>query len=1016
MSVTVRKKIDSRVKTLLENGVKSNHRSFVVVVGDRAREQIVNIHYLLSKASVKARPTVLWCYKNELDFSANKKKRIKKMKKQAQQGLLEANKSDPFDLFINSTTIRYTYYSESHKILGNTFGMCVLQDFESITPNVLARTIETVEGGGCVLLLLKSMTSLRQLYTMVMDVHARLRTATQTEITGRFVERFILSLGSCPSCLVCDEELNILPISSHIRTIQPLPPAQDARSPKQRELDQLKASMADTEMIGALVKKARTLDQARALLVFVEAITEKTLRTTVALTAARGRGKSAALGLAVACAIGMGYSNVFVSSPHPENLKTFFEFLFQGFDALAYKEHQDYDLLTSTNPAYGVGSIVRVNVFHSHRQTVQYIHPSEAASSLGHAELLVIDEAAAIPLPLVRSMFGPHLLFLASTVNGYEGTGRALSLKLIKGLRDSAAAGGVRVLKEISLEEPIRYAEGDEVELWLNKLLCLDSTQVPPTAGPGMCPHPSTANLFYVNKDALFSFHKASELFLQRLVSLFVSSHYKNSPNDLLLMSDAPAHHLFVLLGPINPNQASELPEILCAVQVCIEGGLWGKSMIEGLEATGKTDSGDLIPWIISQQYQDPKFGQLNGARVVRIATHPNYQAMGYGTRSLELLKEFYSGKLDDPVAYAAACAAAAEEEAEKQVPAAGLLQEVIRPRRLKQSLLSSLGERRAEVLDYIGVSFGVTDQLYRFWHRAGFNPLYVRLTTNETTGEHTCIMVNAIGSGDWLKALGNDFRHRFAQLLGYDLRSISSDLAMRLLSYDPNALSTKKGDAALEEVVSRVFSVYDRQRLEAYSKAFLDYHVVLDMVPNTALLLVEGAFGARLPLNWLQAQIVVAMGLQKKNVDTVAKEMQLPVNQVLAFFNKAMRKVAKVFRAMDESKVRADIGGGRDKESKVQSREHDRKNDNLEEDEDAEAARQSGKRFDAIGDDYALPEENDPAWGAAIESTGGRVPTEIIVKGQKREKRERQHKPSKQQQQQQQQQQQKEKRKKHRN
>lgn len=44
---------------------------------------------------------------------------------------------------------------ESHKILGTTFGMLVLQDFESITPNVLARTIETVQGGGCVLLLLK---------------------------------------------------------------------------------------------------------------------------------------------------------------------------------------------------------------------------------------------------------------------------------------------------------------------------------------------------------------------------------------------------------------------------------------------------------------------------------------------------------------------------------------------------------------------------------------------------------------------------------------------------------------------------------------------------------------------------------------------------------------------------------------------------------------------------------------------------------------------------------------------
>jgi N-acetyltransferase 10 len=46
--------------------------------------------------------------------------------------------------------------------------MCVLQDFEAITPNLLARTIETVEGGGLIVLLLKTMSSLKQLYTMAM--------------------------------------------------------------------------------------------------------------------------------------------------------------------------------------------------------------------------------------------------------------------------------------------------------------------------------------------------------------------------------------------------------------------------------------------------------------------------------------------------------------------------------------------------------------------------------------------------------------------------------------------------------------------------------------------------------------------------------------------------------------------------------------------------------------------------------------------------------------------------------
>ena len=60
----------------------------------------------------------------------------------------------------------------------------VCQDFEALTPNLLARTIETVEGGGVVVMLLSSMTSLTQLYSLTMDVHARLRTDSHQDVTG----------------------------------------------------------------------------------------------------------------------------------------------------------------------------------------------------------------------------------------------------------------------------------------------------------------------------------------------------------------------------------------------------------------------------------------------------------------------------------------------------------------------------------------------------------------------------------------------------------------------------------------------------------------------------------------------------------------------------------------------------------------------------------------------------------------------------------------------------------------
>lgn len=269
---------------------------------------------------------------------------------------------------------------------------------------------------------------------------------------------------------------------------------------------------------------------------------------------------------------------------------------------------------------------------------------------MGQAELVIIDEAAAIPLPLVRNLIGPYLVFMASTINGYEGTGRSLSLKLLQQLRESTrpsltkdvstaddsaaattssskkptmkAAPKARTLREIKLETPIRYSSGDKIEKWLNSLLCLDATIIPKASHQG-CPHPSTCELFYVSRDTLFSYHPASEVFLQRMMALYVASHYKNQPNDLQLLSDAPAHHLFVLLPPIKDDE-SHLPEPLVVLQVALEGNISKQAIMDGL-SRGLRTGGDLIPWLVSQQFQESKFALLSGARVVRIATHPDY-------------------------------------------------------------------------------------------------------------------------------------------------------------------------------------------------------------------------------------------------------------------------------------------------------------------------------------------------------------------------------------------------------
>jgi N-acetyltransferase 10 len=36
----MRKQLDSRIPALIANGVKTNHRSFFVMVGDRGRDQV----------------------------------------------------------------------------------------------------------------------------------------------------------------------------------------------------------------------------------------------------------------------------------------------------------------------------------------------------------------------------------------------------------------------------------------------------------------------------------------------------------------------------------------------------------------------------------------------------------------------------------------------------------------------------------------------------------------------------------------------------------------------------------------------------------------------------------------------------------------------------------------------------------------------------------------------------------------------------------------------------------------
>ena len=902
----IRKKIDDKIQILLKNSISKNERSMFLIIGDKGRDQISNLHNFYSQINPGKKLNILWCYKNELGFSNHARKKMKKIKKQMNKGVFELNDENAFDLFISTADIKFCYYHETQRILGTTFGMLILQDFEAITPNLLCRTIETVQGGGVIIFLLSNMTSLKQLYTLSMDVHDRYRTEKNKDIEPRFNERFILSLTSCKNVLAVDDELNLLPITNNMKNMVIEEKAIDESeenifiSKREKELNDLKKSLQNKNPIGPLLNLCKTVDQAKAIMCLVDIISEKNPKNTVSLTSGRGRGKSSSMGLGVAGAVVYGYSNIIITAPSPENLKTFFEFLIKGLNALNYTEHKDYIIQEGTGDFKG--SIISIDIIKDHKQTIKYILPTDILL-FQLAELLIIDEAAAIPLNIVKRILPDCVTFMASTIQGYEGTGRSLSIKLIDEMRNNQKMSGSRILKEISLSQAIRYADNDPIELWLNKLLILDATSA--ESFEDSLEDPSKLELYMVNRDTLFSYHKGSEAFLKKIMSLFVSSHYKNSPNDLQLLSDAPSHKIFVLCKALDKQKkAKGLPDIYCAIQVCEEGGI-SKDVILTNNKRGLKPSGDLIPWTISEHYQDQEFAHMTSIRIVRIACHPDCQRMGYGSKALELLSHYYEGKfikLDD------------DEEIEES----GDEKEKTGKKKLKP-LLSKLEDIKPPFIYYLGTSFGLTNTLYNFWQKNGYKPLYIAMNSNSITGEHSCIMIKPLNEGNiklltedintnnnnqkikWFIPFSVDFKHRLTSLLSFNFNKLNIKLCLSILEPHITTSTANDDDNGNEDDIAGnkkdmkkseielFLTKFDFKRMELYSRNMTNYNMIIDLIPTIANLYFNKKI--YVPLSYIQAGVLLGVGLQRKSFDEIVQEFNIEINQLLAMFNKMVKK-----------------------------------------------------------------------------------------------------------------------------
>ena len=108
--------------------------------------------------------------------------------------------------------------------------------------------------------------------------------------------------------------------------------------------------------------------------------------------------------------------------------------------------------------------------------------------------------------------------------------------------------------------------------------------------------------------------------------------------------------------------------------------------------------------------------------------------------------------------------------------------------------------------------------------------------------------------------------------------------------------------------MIEQNITVYDLKRLDSYSKNLCDFHLIMDLVPTLAklffLILPENCFS----LSYVQAAILVGLGLQFKTIDTLQGDLKLQANQLLPLFNKSIRKFTKLFNEIFEREIEAEM------------------------------------------------------------------------------------------------------------
>lgn len=301
------------------------------------------------------------------------------------------------------------------------------------------------------------------------------------------------------------------------------------------------------------------------------------------LTADRGRGKSTALGVAAQSLLESGLTKIIICAPAKATVQPLF------------------NQVTKKDGLY-------------------YFAPDELDRKHPDADLVIVDEAGAIPIPLLSRLLKHYSrMVFSTTLHGYEGNGKGFAIRFRKKLDTTYPNWHL-----LHLHTPARWGNNDPLEQLINDILLLD-------AEPSAPEHIARAKVIHTQYRQLSNELLAKdENTLRQLFGLLVTAHYQTRPSDLVQLLDAAKITIHVL---------EEDSHLIAATVINHEGGL-SQDLSQQIYEGKRRPKGHLTPQILTYQLGITEAATLTTDRIMRIAVHPSLHRKQFGSYLLKLIHQ----------------------------------------------------------------------------------------------------------------------------------------------------------------------------------------------------------------------------------------------------------------------------------------------------------------------------------------------------------------------------------------